>query len=255
MSVTCQHCDVEVKDSEELKQHIIDRHEEVFILHTIAKQLEQLSDGLEEVQPFKNELVSVLKAILHTQNEMKQELFLIRNKQSESCSKLQAGPSKTPEPVAKTNEIHIEKANPAPKDTKEKPTYASKATNMKQNNSKDKEKKNVLLIGDSIAGNINVDVIEKAVNGKVRTSKAYSSIFDNVGTKAKAAARYPSKNFKDVIPVEVRKEPIDYLVLQSGSVDITNLNTKDKPEEYSEYYKKRSTVRSKEFVGCGRICN
>ena len=245
MSVTCQHCDVEVKDSEELKQHIIDRHEEVFILHNIAKQLEQLSDGLEEVQPFKNELVSVLKAILHAQNEMKQELFLIRNKQSESCSKLQAGPSKTPEPVAKTIEIHIEKANPVPKDTKEKPTYASKATNMKQNNSKDKEKKNVLLIGDSIAGNINVDVIEKAVNGKVRTSKAYSSIFDNVGTKAKAAARYPSKNFKDVIPVEVRKEPIDYLVLQSGSVDITNLNTKDKPEEYSEYYKREVRYAAK----------
>ena len=241
MAVTCHHCEVEVRDSEELKQHIIDKHEEVFILHTIAKQVEQLSDGLEEVEPFKNELVSVLKAILQTQNEMKQELFLIRNKQSENCYKSQAPPKAT-KPVVETDKIHVEKANQQSKE-KEKPSYASKAANMKESNSKEKEK--VLFIGDSIAGNINLDVIEKAVNGKVRTAKAYSSIFDNVGTKAKAAARYPTKNFKDVVPAEIKKEPIDYLVLQSGSVDITNLNTKDKPKEYSEYYKREVRYAAK----------
>ena len=38
---------------------------------------------------------------------------------------------------------------------------------------------------------------------------------------------------------------IAYLVLQSGSVDITNLNTKDKPKEYSEYYKREVRYAAK----------
>ena len=56
----------------------------------------------------------------------------------------------------------------------------------------------VLLIGDSIASNINRVVIEKALNAKLKTAKAYAAKFDNVGSIAKEAARYPSKNFDRV---------------------------------------------------------
>ena len=62
---------------------------------------------------------------------------------------------------------------------------------------------------------------------------------------AKAAARYPAKNFKDVIPVEVGKDTFDYLLLQAGSVDISNLNTKDKPEEHSDYFKREVRCAAK----------
>ena len=97
--------------------------------------------------------------------------------------------------------------------------------------------KKVLLVGDSISGNIDTDVIEKALNAKVKGVKAYASIFDNVGNVAKEPARYPAKNFTNIIAAEVKKEHFDFMVIQSGSVDITNLKTKDRPAEYSSYFK------------------
>ena len=56
-----------------------------------------------------------------------------------------------------------------------------------------------------------------------------------VGTRAKkAAARNPAKNVKAIVPVEVKQEPFEYLLLQGGAVDITNPNTEDKPKELSD---------------------
>ena len=79
----------------------------------------------------------------------------------------------------------------------------------------------------------------------MKAAKAYGAIFDNVGSKAKQAARFPAKNFTDVIPLEVKKESFDYLILQAGSVDITNLNTKDNPEEHSVYFKQEVRFAAK----------
>ena len=51
-----------------------------------------------------------------------------------------------------------------------------------------KKQKNALLIGDSISGNLETDVIEKAMNARVKTVKAYLSIFDDTGNITKASA-------------------------------------------------------------------
>ena len=79
----------------------------------------------------------------------------------------------------------------------------------------------------------------------MRTCKAYASAYDNVGSEAKLASKFPDKNFKDIVPVEVKKEPIDYLLLQAGSVDITNLKTKDYPEKHAEYFKQEVRYAAK----------
>ena len=67
----------------------------------------------------------------------------------------------------------------------------------------------MLLIGDSISGNVDIDAIEIALKAKVKTSKAYAAIFDNVGNKGKEAARFPSKNFTDLIPSEVKNKHLN----------------------------------------------
>ena len=61
----------------------------------------------------------------------------------------------------------------------------------------------------------------------MRTCEAYGAVFDNVGNEAKHAATFPAKNFKDVIPEEVKKDVVDYLVIQAGSTDIMNLKTNE----------------------------
>ena len=54
--------------------------------------------------------------------------------------------------------------------------------------------------------------------------KAYSSVDDDAKNFAKHAAKFPEKNFTDVVPAELQKGDFDALILQAGSVDITNLS-------------------------------
>ena len=88
----------------------------------------------------------------------------------------------------------------------------------------------MLFIGDSISGNVEVDVLKNALDADIKTVKAYSSVYDN-------NARFPAKNFLDVTENEIKKEQFDILLLQSGSVDITNLDTKSRPRKNVEYFK------------------
>ena len=77
----------------------------------------------------------------------------------------------------------------------------------------------------------------------MKAVKAYSSIFENSENPAKFAPRFPTKNFNDVIPKELNKFAADVLIVQSGSVDITNLKTDIKDaEEYMEYFEQQTVV-------------
>ena len=73
--------------------------------------------------------------------------------------------------------------------------------------------------------------------------KAYTTIFDD--NQAKRAARFPARNFTDVTSAEVKKEAFDYLLLQSGSVDITNLDTAKDPEKHAAYFKQEVIFSAK----------
>ena len=50
--------------------------------------------------------------------------------------------------------------------------------------------------------------------------------------------------FKDVIENELKKEPVDVLIIQAGSVDITNLKTGDGNEETNAEYFAQQTTNS-----------
>ena len=103
--------------------------------------------------------------------------------------------------------------------------------------------KKVLIVGDSISGNLHIKSIETATKAAVKAIKAYSSIHDDVENAAKNAAKFPAKNFTDVIPTELAKEVPDALIIQSGSVDITNLKTNSTDAvQYMEYFKQQAVV-------------
>ena len=84
--------------------------------------------------------------------------------------------------------------------------------------------------------------MEEATEAKFVASKAYSAIYDIEENKAKKASEYPRSNFTDVIPAELKKDDFKTIVLQASSEDITNLNTKDEPEKYIEYFKQVSIM-------------
>ena len=80
--------------------------------------------------------------------------------------------------------------------------------------------------------------MKNAVNTNIKQVKAYSSVYDK-------RARFPAKNFMDVTKQEVKKEQFDTLLLQSGSVDITNLDTKSQPQEHTEYLKQEVIISAR----------
>ena len=67
-------------------------------------------------------------------------------------------------------------------------------------------------------------------------------IHETIDDKGKHAPRFPKKNFKDIIEKELDKELADVLIVQAGSVDITNLKTDGCYAENSEYFKQQTVV-------------
>ena len=72
--ITCQYCDHLVADKNELLDHVYDNHAEVVLIHSMAKQLNYVSENFEK---FGN----LFSQIFETLNVMQQELFVIRNEQ------------------------------------------------------------------------------------------------------------------------------------------------------------------------------
>ena len=98
-----------------------------------------------------------------------------------------------------------------------------------------------------------MNALQDATETKIVSAKACSSIHDTVSNVAKQAAKYPQSNFTDVIPAMLRKDDYESLILQYGSVDITNLNTKDEPSMYIEYFKQKTIMSAKNLFSAA--CN
>ena len=78
----------------------------------------------------------------------------------------------------------------------------------------------MLYAGDSIGQGLNFKYLETSLACKIESVRAYSSVMDQ-------NARWPSKNFTDVVTQYLRgKEPFNVVVMSAPTVDITNLNTK-----------------------------
>ena len=109
----------------------------------------------------------------------------------------------------------------------------------------------ILFIGDSISSHADIDVLGKATKSKIVTSKAYSAVHDEVTNQAKEAAFFPKKNFLHVVPNEAVKDSYEHLIIQSGSVDISNLKTNVSPTDYLEYFKQEAVMSAKNiFQSC-----
>ena len=87
----------------------------------------------------------------------------------------------------------------------------------------------ILFVGDSISSAANIKTISDATKHKIVTAKAYTAKYDDIANVAKDPAHFPQKNFLDVVPKEASKDTFEYVIIQSGSVDISNLKTNFNP--------------------------
>ena len=49
------------------------------------------------------------------------------------------------------------------------------------------------------------------------------------GSTNRKDAKFPDKNFKDIVPIAAAKDNFDYMILSVPSIDITNLDTATTP--------------------------
>ena len=253
----CQYCDHEAMDRDCLKDHMYEEHAEVVMVHTMAEQMNQVSENFAAFETFKGELTNVLNTILNNQttildnqNTMKQELFVVRNKQFEQDIK--ASQTKTRHP-----------SSPKEPEPAMKPSSSSTPSNMSSNTNsvpsppkpaprvptprKENKIPNILFIGDSISASADVNKLADATQSEVVTAKAYSSSNKTSSNVAKQAPRFPASNFTDMIPKQLSKDDFKYLIIQAGSVDISNLNTKDNPLQYMDYFR-QETIMSADIL-------
>ena len=284
--VTCQYCDHKSKNEDAMKNHVFDSHGDVIMFQKMAQQVNYMSKSetlsLETFENFKSELFTMFRQLSDDHNAMKQELFLIRNKLEISAQSQEhtprvpqpsvptpLPPSNPSSPRAKTTTASAMEplapgpclASPASKMTKSstpisKSTYKSSIpipSKSPQTSATlpESSSRKILYVGDSISSNVDLDTLQEATNAEFVTAKAYSAVHDEVSNIAKQAPKFPAANFTDVINNKINKEEFEYVIIQAGSIDITNLNTKDNPTEYMEYYRQETVISATNIFNAG----
>ena len=56
---------------------------------------------------------------------------------------------------------------------------------------------------------------------------------------------FPEANFSKIIPEKLKSYEFENLIVQAGSVDITNLKTNIEPSKHIAYFKQEAAIRRK----------
>jgi hypothetical protein len=91
----------------------------------------------------------------------------------------------------------------------------------------------ISYVMDSIGHNVKIKELEKLTKTRISKRKAYGAVRD-------AKQKFPNSNFTDTVPIEMRENRPDILVLQRDSVTLTDLSLED-PEMYNKQQVKVSS--------------
>ena len=282
--VTCAECKNRFQTSEQLQEHMVEEHPEVIMFYNMAQQMEIMFNKFEDVTTSLNAMKQELFLIRTNQRisepistshlktsppppppQPPSPLTLARTMTSSIVSGLerpkvsfaeavktstweqQHTPPSTLPPLSSSSPRPQCQPPHSPPKSPQRRSYAEVSQDVPRKSTTYVRPRTpkTLLIGDSISSNVHLEVLEEATDTKFVTAKAYSSVYDITENEAKAPARFPASNFKDVIPSELKKDEYKTLIVQAGAIDITNLNTKDEPTEHIDYFKKETINSAK----------
>ena len=266
---------------EGIKEHVETDHMEFVLLRNVSENQLEVSRNFEV---FKGELTNILKAIIEDHNAIKQELFILRQDNHKSIEKmdniygnvkyltnLMSSENKsTASHQTSTNTSSAATSQTSTTENAKSPTKSSSSaspvtpnktspgmttTASKPSKAKPKPKSlKACIIGDSISGSLDLTVIAKTMCAEVSAARAYSSIDVASENEAKEKTRFPEKSFAKVIDLELVKSKPDILIVQSGSVDISNLKTKSENAlKYGEYFKQQAIISASSLFTT--VCN
>ena len=215
---TCKYCQHTSSSKEKLREHTLKEHEDVVIYHTLAIQVDEISEKLVDHDSFKGEVLSLLRSLVDKQDKMNKEIISLKNNQVKP--EMSQTPSKS-----------------SPKMARPPSGQLSSAPKTKFN-----KKQKILYVADSVGHTVSARDIEKANDCRIVTDKAYSSVHD-------VNARWPKQNFSDAVKTKLAnpgRDNIDILVMSAPTVDITNLDTSQlTPSQDTQIFQEKSKQSSK----------
>ena len=230
--VSCKYCDITCVNQEELKEHMISEHEDVVIWHTMAVQVNEMTESITYLKEH-------IKTLVDNQTEMKQELFILRNQKYKENKSTEAAKKSYAEVIS----------SPCPRASSPSPSAPLKSRNQESPlpafRPTPPTSSDILFVGDSITNSLDMKAIVEATEVKINKVKAYTSIYDEDSNFAKKAAKIPHQNFTDVCQKELDKKEYNTLIMQAGSVDITNFNTRENATDNFDYFH-QETLKSAE---------
>ena len=168
---------------------------------------------------FKQDMEGILKTLIQGQNYMKNEMLILKeeiltlkNEQTKAKKVPDVNTENQPKEQKTFDQTKKHEENKVKQETSEDP--------KNQEVSGDKDIKNVLYIGTSLSKSLDRKKFQKDTKTKLKVVKAY-------GIKKESDQFYPKLNFTDVVPKSLEKDKPDVLVLQAGSIEISNLNVKN----------------------------
>ena len=225
----CKYCEHRTNSEEDLKEHMLEDHEDILLLHTMASQVDSIENKVNSFDGFKQEVMGLLAKLFSSHNEIKQELFLVRNNQVHEKS----------EPVSNAGKhFDANKVADAPrksyKDAVESNIeYIRKETDKHEERSVEKAEK-VLWFGSSLSKSLDIHKFQRDTKTRVKNVKAY-------GIKKEENQLVPEMNFTDIVPDIMKDEDPDTIVLEGGSIEISNIDVKgalmDEDRDIEDYKK------------------
>ena len=114
------------------------------------------------------------------------------------------------------------------------PNASKEVPKKKKEPKREDGKKRITWIGTSVSNVMDKKKFEKDCNVKLKMVKAYC-----IDKEEKAL--YKEANFRTVVPTVIDEKETDILVVQTGSIEITDMNInkalKDVPEKIGDYKK------------------
>ena len=220
-----------------------------FILESVIKSKVEVLEQLDEIKNKNNFLEAELKKTRGEVNDVKAALFksnsFNNNMQSDSEAMLRNIADRCQKLENTAERLTMDKTDPKNVDAGQgigvKPSENEKSAkppapeNVNKKQSKGLKKKHkIAWVGTSISKVLDKGKFESDINVELKTERAYC-------IKDDPNAFFRESNFRKVVPKVLKNNDIDTLVLQTGSIEISNIDVNQSvmdPKKEIDQYKK-----------------
>ena len=230
-TIQCNFCEYKAYNRNAVRDHVEAEHLNKLLLNHMTYQHNELTSAF---KGFKEDLIEVLNKIVEDHNIIKQELFIIRQS-THSSKSLDSIENKIEAISSMVQSTGLIKTSPQ---NRQEPVAPRRVVTNNVVTSTPTHIPRVCIVSDSIGGNVDLKTLERAMDSRIDTVKAFSSSDDLVENEAKHATKQPENTLQNALRNKVKNNQIETLIIQTGSVDITNLKTgASNVERFSNYFR------------------